>query len=96
MKLIIDEKVCLKHKMTVPEVLFALAIRCSKSPQGELLNMEKREVLVRDNGTYKVTMHWSDVLDEVISDSSGMVGKSDEELLELAKKMRELYPQGKM
>lgn len=96
MKLIIDEKVCLKHKMTVPEVLFALAIRCSKSPQGELLNMEKREVLVRDKGTYKVTMHWSDVLDEIISDSSGMVEKSDEELLELAKKMRELYPQGKM
>ena len=96
MKIVIDEKVCTKHKMTPVEVLFALAIRCSESPQGELLNMEKREILVRDDNTYKVTMHWSDVLDEIISDSSGKVEKSDEELLELAKQMRELYPQGKM
>lgn len=96
MKITIDEKVCTKHKMTPVEVLFALAIRASESPQGELLNMENREILVKDKGAYKVTQHWSDVLDEIISDSSGSVEKSDEELLELAKQMRELYPQGKM
>ena len=96
MKITIDEKVCTKHKMTPVEVLFALAIRASKSPQGELLNMENREIIVKDKNVYKVTQHWSDVLDEIISDSSGKVEKSDEELLELAKQMRELYPQGKM
>ena len=58
--------------------------------------MENREILVKDKDVYKVTQHWSDVLDEIISDSSGKVEKSDEELLELAKQMRELYPQGKM
>lgn len=96
MKITIDEKICLKHKMTPVEVLFALAIRSSESPQGELLNMENREILVKDRDTYRVTQHWSDVLDEIISDSSGSIEKSDEELLELAKQMRELYPQGKM
>lgn len=96
MKIIIDEKVCTKHKMTPVEVLIALVIRASENPQGELLNMESREILVKDRGVYKVTQHWSDVLDEIISDSSGVIEKSDEELLELAKKMRELYPQGKM
>ena len=96
MKITIDEKVCTKHKMTPVEVLFALAIRASESPQGELLNMENREILVKDGDVYKVTQHWSDVLDEILSDSSGKVEKSDEELLELAKQMRELYPQGKM
>ena len=96
MKITIDEKVCTKHKMTPIEVLFALAIRASESPEEELLNMENREIFVRDRGIYKVTQHWSDVLDEIISDSSGKVEKSDEELLELAQKMRELYPQGKM
>ena len=89
MKITIDEKVCTKHKMTPVEVLFALAIRASESPQGELLNMENREILVKDRDVYRVTQHWSDVLDEIISDSY-------EELLELAKQMRELYPQGKM
>ena len=96
MKITIDEKVCTKHKMTPVEVLFALAIRASESPQGELLNMENREILVKDSGVYRVTQHWSDVLDEILCDSSGSIKKTDEELLELAKKMREVYPEGKM
>lgn len=96
MNISIDEKACLKHKMTLVEVLFALAIRSSESPWGELLNMENREIIVKDRDVYKVTQHWSDVLDEIIADSSGVVEKTDEELLVLAQKMRDLYPRGKM
>ena len=96
MKITIDEKVCLKHKMTIEEMLFALAIRNSKNPSHTINNMTLREILVSDGESYAVTQHWSDVLDEILSDSSGNVEKSDEELLELAKQMRELYPQGKM
>ena len=86
--------------MTVPEVLLALAIRAQGSTD-VLENMVNREILVRPNEkaplvTYLVTQHWSDVLDEIIADSSGKVEKSDEELIQLAQKMRELYPQGKM
>ena len=95
MKVTIDEKVCLKHKMTVPEVLLALAIRSGKL-EDDLENMVKREILVDSKSGYLVTQHWSDVLDEIICDSSGSVDRSDEELLELAKKMRDVYPQGKM
>lgn len=94
MKITIDEKTCLKHKMTVQEVLFALAFRISK--EDTLSNMLAREILVDVGGQMQVTQHWSDVLDEILADSSGAVEKSDEELVELAKKMRELYPQGKM
>lgn len=100
MKIVIDEKVCTKHKMTLPEVLLALAIRAQGSDD-IVENLINREILIRPNEkapliTYLVTQHWSDVLDEIISDSSGKVEKSDEELLELTKQMRELYPQGKM
>ena len=94
MKITIDEKVCTKHKMTIQEVLIALIMRMGKVPD-TMENMLNREILV-DTGEYEVTQHWSDVLDEILSDSSGNVEKSDEELLELAKQMRELYPQGKM
>lgn len=94
MKITIDEKVCTKHKMTPQEVLIALAVRVGGF-EDSIENMVNREILVDDN-IYKVTQHWSDVLDEIISDSSGSIEKSDEELLELAKQMRELYPQGKM
>lgn len=94
MKITIDKKVCIKHKMTPQEVLIALAVRIGGF-EDSIENMVNREILVDDN-TYKVTQHWSDVLDEIISDSPDKVEKSDEELLELAKQMRELYPQGKM
>lgn len=94
MKIIIDEKVCTKHKMTVQEVLLALAFRMNNSDI-VIDNMLRREILI-NKGDYLVTQHWSDVLDEILSDSSGSVEKSDEELIELAKQMRELYPQGKM
>ena len=99
MKITIDEKVCTKHKMTLQEFFMTLAVRNldrTNTIDGLLDNMVNREILVKNNDDYAVTQHWSDVLDEIISDSSGKVEKSDEELLELAKQMRELYPQGKM
>jgi hypothetical protein len=95
MKIVIDEKVCLKHKMTVPEVLFALAFRCADKDD-IISNMANREILTDAGGVLQVTHRWSDVLDEILADSSGKVEKTDEELLNLAIKMRELYPQGKM
>jgi len=94
MRIAIDEKICLKHKMTVQEVLLALVMRMGEVPD-VIENMLNREILV-DTGEYQVTQHWSDVLDEILSDSSGSIEKSDDEILELAKQMRELYPQGKM
>lgn len=94
MKITIDEKVCLKHKMTLTEFLFALAIRNSDNPTGEMMNMENREILVNDRDIYKITQHWSDVIDEILADSAG---EQDEKRLEnLAKQMRELYPEGRM
>lgn len=96
MKLIIDEALCSKHKMTITEVLLALAVRSSENLQDELLNMQNREILVSDRGIYKVTQHWSDVLDELLSDSSGASEKTDEQLIKLAKQMREIFPQRKM
>lgn len=94
MKITIDEKVCLKHKMTMQEFLISLAVRIGGFEKA-IDNMVGREILVDDNG-YKITQHWSDVLDEIMADSSGTIEKSDEELLKLAQQMRELYPQGKM
>ena len=96
MKVTINENVCLKHKLTLTEFLMALAVRTCQNVGEVLDNMLNREILVKQGEDYLITQHWSDVLDEIISDSSDSIEKSDEELLELAKQMRELYPQGKM
>ena len=91
-KITIDENTCLKHKMTLQEFLIALAIR-SGGFENCIENLIKREVLV-DDKEYLVTQHWSDVIDEILADSAG---EQDEKRLEnLAKQMRELYPEGRM
>ena len=91
MKITIDEKVCLKHKMTDQEVFIALAVRAGKYEQ-VIQNMLNREILVEDNNQLKTTQHWSDVVDEVLCDSGSSV--SDDRLLHLAKKIQDCFPSG--
>ena len=95
MKITIDEDVCIKHKMTLEEVFLALAIRSNKL-EDNLENMVKREMIVDDKNGYLVTQHWSDVLDEIICESSGVNERTEESLTALAEKVRECFPKGKM
>lgn len=94
MKITIDEKVCLKHKMTPQEVLLALAIRMSNkgNPQEIIDNMVTREIIVFHQGKTLITQRWSDVLDEVLADSSGACKKTNDELLALAGRIQECFP----
>lgn len=94
MKIVINENACLKHKMSLSEVLLALAFR--NMQDNDIHNMLNREILVRKNGKYMVTQHWSEELDDILADSSEAVNKTDDQLLALAKKMRAIYPKGKM
>ena len=94
MKIILDEKVCAKHKLTLSEALLALAFRNMKDD--DIHNMLNREILVRKNGQYLVTQHWSDELDEILCDSPNDCERTDDEILALAKRLREIYPEGKM
>ena len=94
MKITIDEDVCIKHKMTVQEVLLALAFRMNNSDI-VIDNMLRREILI-NKGDYLVTQHWSDVLDEIICESSGVNERTEESLTALAEKISECFPKGKM
>ena len=94
MKITIDDKICLKHGLTPNEAMLALAIRTGEMEE-DISNMVARGILV-DKGEYLVTQRWSDVLDEILCDSQSSIEKSDEELLNLAQRMRECFPQGKM
>lgn len=94
MKITIDEKVCLKHKLTPEEVLLTLAIRSSKDLQKVFDNLVNREVLVNREGKYYVTQRWSDEIDEILCDSIGEV--SDDRINNLAEELRDCYPKGKI
>lgn len=92
----IKEKPCLKHKLSLEEFLVALSVRQIKDLQAVIDNLLAREVLVKKEGKYYVTQHWSDVIDEIICDSAPSEEMPEEQLTELAKQMQAIYPAGKM
>lgn len=95
MKIVIDEKICKKHHLSVMEVLLSLGIRGSEDVNETIKELEEKQVLVYKDNQYLVTQPWSDILDEILCDSCS--GEDNEErLTELAKKMRECFPEGKM
>ena len=96
MKLTINEKACVKHKLTMDEVLVALMYRQVKDFDKTYENLLNREVLVCKEGKVFVTQRWSEEIDEILCDSTGNVTYSDEELTKLALKMQTVYPKGKM
>ena len=96
MKITLDEKMCLKHKLTLQEALIALAIRIG-STNKPIKNLLAREVIVERNGEFLVTQHWNEVVDMVLCDSGNNgTDLSDERLDKLALKVQECFPKMKM
>ena len=96
MKIVLNEKICLKHKLTLQELLVALAVRGGKVNE-VVDNLVSREVIVERNGEYYITQHWNAVVDEILCDSTNNgVDLSDERLLSLAKRVQECFPVMKM
>ena len=96
MKITLDERLCLKNKLTLQDMFIMLAIREGKMKEA-VDNLLSRGVLVERNGEYYVTQHWNDVVDEIICDSANNgMDLSDERLLALAVKVQECFPKQKM
>lgn len=96
MKTVLNEKICLKHNLTLQELLVALAVRGGKVNE-VVNNLVSREVIVERNGEYYITQHWNDVVDEILCDSANNgIDLSDERLLVLAKRVQECFPVMKM
>lgn len=96
MNVTLNEKECLKNKLTLQDVLIVLSIREGKVKEA-VNNLIAREVLVERNGEYYVTQYWNEVIDVILCDSANKgVDLSDERLLTLAKKVQECFPVMKM
>ena len=83
MKFTIDEKKCLKHKLSLQETMIALALSGTKSYTEVLENLILRKVLVYDNGKYHILQPWKDTIDVILKESAGTVEKTDEEIEEM-------------
>lgn len=92
-KLIIDEKVCLKHKLTLLETLVGLATKNGLSGN-DIQNMLDRKILVEGKGTdwYQITQNWAETIDEILCDSGGST--DEDRLKNLAKEIQNIFPSG--
>lgn len=96
MKIVIDSKQCLKHKLSPQEVLITLAIRSSKDDIKSIIdNLINRQVLSSHEGNLTTTQHWDEVIDTILVDSAGAID-DEERLNALAEKMKLCFPEGKM
>lgn len=86
MKILLDEKVCLKKKLTLQEALIASAMSM-KDFKSTFKNMANRGII--DQAGNSLTPEWDKVIGTLIS-------SDDERFINLAKQMQECYPKGKI
>lgn len=86
MKILLDEKMCLKKKLTLQEALIASAMSM-KDFKSTFKNMVSRGII--DQAGNSLTPEWNKVIGTLIS-------SDDERFINLAKQMQECYPKGKI
>ena len=95
MQLSIDERQCSRHHLTPQQVLVALAVRSSEDFKSLWKDLLDKEVIVKHGGQWMITQRWNDRVDDILMESTGKA-ENQERLTALAKRMREVYPDGKM
>lgn len=86
MKVTLNDKTCLKHKLTLQEALIATAMSMPGYKEA-FDNMKARGIL--DSTGAKLAPEWEAVIHKMVDDE-------EEHLRQLAIRMKECYPKGKM
>lgn len=95
MRISIDESICKKYNMTLPEVLGMLLVKTGES-QTVFQQMLEKQMIVTD-GIFKqlmVTQRWDDVMSSILLDSDSDK-QSDDRLDILATALMEIFPKQK-
>lgn len=85
MKIVLDEKACLKDRLTLQEALIAVAASMGGF-KDILRNMVSREILSPTE--YRPSPEWTKII-------NSLIGCDEEHLRTLANQMRECFPKGK-
>lgn len=95
MQLSIDERQCSRYHLSPQQLLVALAVRSTEDFKALWKDLLQREVIVKHDGQWMITQRWNDRVDDILMESTGKT-ESEDRLVELAKKMRKEYPDGKI
>lgn len=101
MKYTIDEEVCRKHKITLTEMLCLLLAKSSAGNiHSTIDSLVDRQMLfckesdsLYDNPSILPTTQWDDIMQSVLLESDSTI-PSDDRIVNLVNRMRELFPKG--
>lgn len=95
MKYVIDDAIVNKSPLSLAE-LFALLLIKTGEDFNEVIKglIDKEAIVLVGNSKYMLTQRWSDLSDNILLSSERSIPK-DDELLPLAEKLMQIFPQGK-
>lgn len=98
MKLVIDEEVCKKMGMSLPEVLAVVLVKTGIDISELFKSLQQKQVLIAQNTlmgkTVMVTQRWDDVVSNILLSSDTSVPDKDR-IEVLASALIQIFPQGK-
>lgn len=98
MKITIDEDSCKKANLSISELLMILLIKTGAQLDSLLQSMKEKHMLVEEDSLlgkkFLVTQRWDDLSMGVLLSSDKEVPKKDR-LEQLAKKLMQIFPEGK-
>lgn len=96
MRLDINEKLCKEKRLSVSQLLLAIAVKSSdKGIAKEINDLFTREVLVEKDEEWLITSHWADIVDEILLSSTDITDH-EEWYKKLASDLAKTFPSGKM
>lgn len=94
MKYCIDDKIALKHHLSLDELLALILLKKGCNFQVLIERMLKRELIVPNMfGNYYITEYWDDEMQKVLLESDKEIPKEND-LNYLVNKLRDIFPKG--
>lgn len=98
MKFTIDEEMCKKAKLSIPEVLMILLIKTEVDIKKLIEEMKDKQILVEENtilgNSLLITQRWNDICESALLSADSSVPKEDR-LNKLAKALMNIFPEGR-
>lgn len=94
MKITIDEDICKKSDMTLPEVLVSILIKLDVDINNCISKLFQKQALVIVGGKMLITSKWNDIVSNILLSSDSAI-PNDGKIEALAIALTELFPKGK-
>ena len=101
MKIEVNDEICKKYNLSIEEALVLIGLKYSSQEVFQKLNKERflldlGSSIFEEETKYKLSRKANEVLSCILAESTDVVAKRTTNIEELADKLRDIYPNGKI